>query len=138
MAAGSTFGEIFKVTTFGESHGRALGCVIDGCPAGLPLSEADLIPFMARRKPGQSEYTTARNEDDAPEILSGVFEGITTGTPISILIRNKDQHSKDYSDIADIFRPGHADYTFEKKFGIRDYRGGGRSSGREKGSVNTR
>ena len=131
MAAGSTFGEIFKVTTFGESHGRALGCVIDGCPAGLPLSEADLIPFMARRKPGQSEYTTARNEDDAPEILSGVFEGITTGTPISILIRNKDQHSKDYSDIADIFRPGHADYTFEKKFGIRDYRGGGRSSGRE-------
>lgn len=131
MAAGSTFGELFKVTTFGESHGRALGCVIDGCPSGLPLSEDDLIPFMARRRPGQSEFTTARNEDDAPEILSGVFEGMTTGTPIAISIRNKDQHSADYSDIAHIYRPGHADYTFDKKFGIRDYRGGGRSSGRE-------
>ncbi len=131
MAAGSSFGNNFKVTTFGESHGNALGAVIDGCPAGIGLSEDDLKPFMLRRRPGQSEFTTARNEDDACEILSGVFEGTTTGTPIAILIRNKDQHSKDYSDIADIYRPGHADYTFDKKFGIRDYRGGGRSSGRE-------
>ncbi|MBQ9360330.1 MAG: chorismate synthase [Lachnospiraceae bacterium] len=131
MAAGSGFGKNFRVTTFGESHGKALGCVIDGCPAGLVLSEDDLIPYMSRRKPGQSEFTTARNEDDAPEIVSGIFEGKTTGTPIAIIIYNKDQRSKDYSDIADIYRPGHADYTFDKKFGIRDYRGGGRSSGRE-------
>ena len=131
MAAGSCFGENFRVTTFGESHGKALGCVIDGCPAGLPLSEDDLVPYMARRKPGQSEFTTARNESDAPEILSGVFEGKTTGAPIAIVICNRDQRSKDYSDIADIYRPGHADYTFDKKFRIRDYRGGGRSSGRE-------
>lgn len=131
MAAGSTFGKFFKVTTFGESHGSALGCVIDGCPAGLSLSADDLMPFMARRRPGQSDFTTARNEDDVPEILSGVFEGKTTGTPIAILIRNKDQHSGDYSDIANLYRPGHADYTFDMKFGIRDYRGGGRSSGRE-------
>ena len=131
MAAGSSFGKNFKVTTFGESHGAALGCVIDGCPAGLSLSVDDLTPFLIRRKPGQSEFTTARGEDDEPEILSGVFEGQTTGTPIAILFRNKDQHSKDYSDIADVFRPGHADYTFQSKFGIRDYRGGGRSSGRE-------
>ncbi len=131
MAAGSTFGKNFRVTTFGESHGAALGCVIDGCPAGLPLSADDIIPYMKRRKPGQSEFTTKRNEDDEPEILSGVFEGRTTGTPIAIMIRNKDQHSKDYSEIASYYRPGHADYTFDEKFGFRDYRGGGRSSGRE-------
>ncbi|MCR5774089.1 MAG: chorismate synthase [Lachnospiraceae bacterium] len=131
MAAGSTFGKNFRVTTFGESHGPALGCVIDGCPAGILLSVEDLLPYMDRRKPGQSKFTTARNEDDAPEILSGVFDGKTTGTPIAILIRNKDQRSKDYSDIAEVYRPGHADYTFDRKFGIRDYRGGGRSSGRE-------
>lgn len=131
MAAGSTFGKNFKVTTFGESHGTALGCVIDGCPSGLELSEEDLIPFMIRRRPGQSDFTTSRNEDDIPHILSGIFEGRTTGTPIAIIINNKDQHSKDYSDLADIFRPGHADYGFDRKFGIRDYRGGGRSSGRE-------
>ena len=131
MSSGSTFGNNFRVTTFGESHGKALGCVIDGCPAGLALTEEDLIPYMSRRKPGQSKFTTARNEADAPEILSGVFEGVTTGTPIAILIKNNDQRSKDYSDIAELYRPGHADYTFDKKFGIRDYRGGGRSSGRE-------
>ncbi len=131
MASGSSFGKNFRVTTFGESHGTALGCVIDGCPAGLELTEADFAPYMQRRRPGQSEFTTSRNEDDAPEILSGIFEGKTTGTPISILIRNKDSRSKDYSDIADIYRPGHADYGFDAKFGIRDYRGGGRSSGRE-------
>ena len=131
MAAGSTFGKNFKVTTFGESHGKALGCVIDGCPAGLPICDDDLIPYMKRRRPGQSSFATARNEDDKPEILSGVFNGITTGTPIAILIRNTDQRSGDYSDIAKIYRPGHADFTFDRKFGIRDYRGGGRSSGRE-------
>ncbi len=131
MAAGSTFGKNFRVTTFGESHGAALGCVIDGCPAGLYLSEDDLIPYMKRRRPGQSEFTTKRNEDDEPEILSGVFDGRTTGTPIAIMIRNRDQHSKDYSEIASYYRPGHADYTFDEKFGFRDYRGGGRSSGRE-------
>lgn len=131
MAAGSAFGRNFKVTTFGESHGAALGCIIDGCPAGLSLKEDDLIPYMKRRRPGQSEFTTARNEDDLPEILSGVFEGVTTGTPITILIRNRDQRSKDYGDIAKLYRPGHADYTFFEKFGLRDYRGGGRSSGRE-------
>ena len=131
MAAGSTFGKNFRLTTFGESHGTALGCVIDGCPAGLELSEEDLIPFMMRRRPGQSDFTTSRKEDDIPHILSGVFEGRTTGTPVAILINNKDQHSKDYSDLAEVFRPGHADYGFDRKFGIRDYRGGGRSSGRE-------
>ena len=134
MAAGSAFGRSFKVTTFGESHGVALGCIIDGCPAGLALSVEDILPYMQRRRPGQSEFTTARNESDMPEILSGVFEGVTTGTPLTILIRNKDQRSKDYSDIAGLYRPGHADYTFDKKYGIRDYRGGGRSSGRETAS----
>ena len=131
MAAGSTFGKNFRVTTFGESHGAALGCVIDGCPAGLTLSADDIVPYMKRRRPGQSEFATKRNEDDEPEILSGVFEGRTTGTPIAIMIRNKDQRSKDYSEIASYYRPGHADYTFDEKFGFRDYRGGGRSSGRE-------
>ncbi len=129
--AGSSFGKIFRVTTWGESHGKALGAVIDGCPAGLSLSEEDIIPYMKRRRPGQSDFSTARNESDTPEILSGVFEGRTTGTPISILIKNSDQHSADYSDIASYYRPGHADYTFDQKFGFRDYRGGGRSSGRE-------
>lgn len=131
MAAGSSFGKNFIVTTFGESHGAGLGCIIDGCPAGLLLDEEDLIPYMERRRPGQSEFTTARNEGDCPEILSGVFEGKTTGTPIAVLIRNKDQRSKDYGNIKDVYRPGHADLTFDKKFGFRDYRGGGRSSGRE-------
>ncbi|MCR5746706.1 MAG: chorismate synthase [Lachnospiraceae bacterium] len=131
MASGSSFGKNLIVTTFGESHGKALGCVIDGCPAGMELSEADIRPYMARRKPGQSEFTTKRNEDDEAEILSGVFEGKTTGTPIAIMIKNKDQRSKDYGEIASYYRPGHADYTFDQKFGFRDYRGGGRSSGRE-------
>lgn len=129
--AGSTFGEIFCISTWGESHGAALGVVIDGVPAGLTLDLAHIQQFMDRRKPGQSKFTTARNEADAIEILSGVFEGKTTGTPISMMVRNADQHSKDYSDIAEVFRPGHADYTFWEKYGIRDYRGGGRSSGRE-------
>lgn len=129
--AGSTFGEIFRISTWGESHGAALGVVIDGVPAGLTLDLAHIQQFVDRRKPGQSKFTTARNEADAIEILSGVFEGKTTGTPISMMVRNADQHSKDYSDIAEVFRPGHADYTFWEKYGIRDYRGGGRSSGRE-------
>lgn len=129
--AGSTFGETFRISTWGESHGAALGVVIDGVPAGLTLDLAHIQQFMDRRKPGQSKFTTARNEADAIEILSGVFEGKTTGTPISMMVRNADQHSKDYSDIAEVFRPGHADYTFWEKYGIRDYRGGGRSSGRE-------
>lgn len=131
MAAGSSFGRNFIVTTFGESHGEALGCVIDGCPAGLALTAEDIRPYMERRRPGQSEFTTKRNEADEVEILSGVFEGVTEGTPIALLIRNRDQHSKDYSEIASYYRPGHADYTFDRKFGFRDYRGGGRSSGRE-------
>ena len=131
MSSGSTFGNNFRVTTFGESHGKGLGCVIDGCPAGLRLCEDDLIPYLDRRRPGRSQFTTKRNESDTPEILSGVFEGVTTGTPIAILIRNTDQRSKDYGEIAETYRPGHADYTFDEKFGIRDYRGGGRSSGRE-------
>lgn len=129
--AGNTFGKLFRITTFGESHGPALGVVIDGCPAGLKLSEADIQPYMDRRKPGQNEKTTARKEADRIEILSGVFEGVTTGTPIAMIVRNSDQHSKDYSDIAHVFRPGHADYGFFQKYGLRDYRGGGRSSGRE-------
>lgn len=129
--SGSTFGNIFKITTWGESHGKALGVVIDGCPAGLPLCEADIQKFLNRRKPGQSKYTTNRQESDSAEILSGVFEGRTTGTPVSILIRNKDQRSSDYSQIKDCYRPGHADYTYDAKYGFRDYRGGGRSSGRE-------
>lgn len=129
--AGSTFGTIFRISTWGESHGKAIGVVIDGCPAGLELSELDIQPFLNRRKPGQSIYSTPRNEDDTVEILSGVFEGKTTGTPISMLVHNKTQQSKDYNEIASYYRPGHADYTFDSKYGFRDYRGGGRSSGRE-------
>lgn len=129
--AGSTFGRIFKITTWGESHGEALGVVIDGCPAGLSLSEGDIQPFMDRRKPGTSSITTPRKEDDKIEILSGVFEGKTTGTPISLMVRNTSQISKDYSEIASYYRPGHADFGFDSKYGFRDYRGGGRSSGRE-------
>ncbi len=129
--AGSTFGTNFRVTTWGESHGKALGAVVDGCPAGLPLEEADIQAFLDRRKPGQNRYTTARAEGDEVEILSGIFEGKTTGTPISMMVRNKDQRSKDYSEIASYYRPGHADLTFDAKYGFRDYRGGGRSSGRE-------
>lgn len=129
--AGSTFGTIFKVSTWGESHGKGVGVVVDGCPAGLALSEEDIQVYLNRRKPGQSKYTTPRKEDDAVEILSGVFEGKTTGTPISMVVFNKTQRSKDYSEIASYYRPGHADYTFDEKYGFRDYRGGGRSSGRE-------
>ena len=127
----SSFGNKFTVTTWGESHGKALGAVVDGCPAGLPLCEEDIQVFLDRRKPGQSRYTTARKEGDLVEILSGVFEGKTTGTPISLLIRNTDQRSRDYGNIAYSYRPGHADFTFDQKYGFRDYRGGGRSSGRE-------
>jgi len=129
--AGSTFGNIFRITTWGESHGKGIGVVVDGCPAGLPLNEDDIQNFLNRRKPGQSKYSTARNEDDTVEILSGIFEGKTTGTPISMVVMNKTQRSSDYSDIAEYYRPGHADYTFDEKYGFRDYRGGGRSSGRE-------
>lgn len=129
--AGSTFGNIFKITTWGESHGKGVGVVVDGCPAGLSLCEEDIQKFLNRRKPGQSRFTTPRKEDDAVEILSGVFEGKTTGTPISLVVFNKDQKSRDYSEIASYYRPGHADYTFDMKYGFRDYRGGGRSSGRE-------
>lgn len=127
----STFGNKFTVTTWGESHGKALGAVVDGCPAGLSLTEEDIQLFLDRRKPGQSRYTTARKEGDLVEILSGVFEGKTTGTPISLMVRNTDQHSGDYGNIANTYRPGHADFTFDRKYGFRDYRGGGRSSGRE-------
>lgn len=129
--SGSTFGTIFRITTWGESHGPGIGVVIDGCPAGLPLTESDIQTFLDRRRPGQSRYTTKRNESDTVEILSGVFEGKTTGTPISLLVRNQDQRSRDYGNIASVFRPGHADYPFTEKYGFRDYRGGGRSSGRE-------
>ncbi len=129
--AGSTFGTIFKITTWGESHGKALGVVIDGCPAGLKLCEDDIQQYLNRRKPGTSSITTPRKEDDSVEILSGVFEGRTTGTPISLMVRNTSQKSGDYSEIASFYRPGHADYTFDEKYGFRDYRGGGRSSGRE-------
>lgn len=129
--AGSTYGTLFRVTTWGESHGAGLGCVVDGCPAGLQLSEADIQSYLDRRRPGQSRYTTARSESDAVRILSGVFEGKTTGTPISLMVENQDQHSKDYSNLKDVYRPGHADYGFDQKYGLRDYRGGGRSSGRE-------
>ena len=127
----NTFGHLFRVTTWGESHGPALGCVIDGCPPGIPLSEDDIQWAMDRRKPGGSRFVTQRREADEARILSGVFEGVTTGTPISILIENTDQRSKDYGDIAKQFRPGHADYTYFAKYGVRDYRGGGRSSARE-------
>jgi chorismate synthase len=129
--SGNTIGKLFTLTTFGESHGVALGGVVDGCPPGLELSEADIQPDLDRRKPGQSRYTTQRREDDAVEILSGVFEGVTTGTPIGLLVRNQDARSRDYSKIKDRFRPGHADYVYTQKYGIRDYRGGGRSSARE-------
>ena len=129
--AGSTFGKLFKVTTWGESHGKGIGVVVDGCPAGLPLCENDIQIFLNRRKPGQSKFTTPRNESDTVEILSGVFDGKTTGTPISMVVWNENQKSKDYSEIASYYRPGHADYTFDEKYGFRDYRGGGRSSGRE-------
>ncbi len=132
----NTFGHLFRVTTWGESHGPALGCVVDGCPPGLPLEAADIQGYLDKRRPGQSRFTTQRQEPDAVEILSGVFPNgdgrqVTTGTPISLMIRNVDQRSKDYGDIVDKFRPGHADYTYWKKYGIRDYRGGGRSSARE-------
>ncbi len=129
--SGSTFGNIFRISTWGESHGKALGAVIDGCPAGLLLCEEDIQRFLDRRKPGQSKYVTQRKESDKVEILSGVFEGRTTGTPISLIVRNESQRSADYSDIANYYRPGHADYAFDEKYGFRDYRGGGRSSGRE-------
>ncbi|MFY9510045.1 MAG: chorismate synthase [Rubrivivax sp.] len=128
--SGSTFGELFRVTNFGESHGPAIGCVIDGCPPGLALSEADIQPELDRRRPGTSRHVTQRNEADTVEILSGVYEGLTTGTPICLLIRNTDQRSKDYGNILDTFRPGHADYTYWRKYGLRDPRGGGRSSAR--------
>jgi chorismate synthase len=129
--AGNTFGQTFTVTTFGESHGLALGAVVDGCPPGLPLSEADLQVDLDRRRPGQSKYTTQRKEPDQVRILSGVFEGVTTGTPIGLVIENVDQKSKDYGDIKDLYRPAHADYTYQAKYGVRDYRGGGRASARE-------
>jgi len=129
--SGNSIGRNFVVTTFGESHGRALGCIVDGCPPGLPLAESDIQIDLDRRRPGRSRHTTQRNEPDQVQILSGVFEGVTTGTPIGLLIENKDQRSRDYGDIKDKFRPGHADYTYQQKYGIRDYRGGGRSSARE-------
>ena len=129
--SGNTFGKIFTVTTFGESHGRALGCIIDGCPPGMDLTEADIQGDLDRRRPGRSRHTTQRNEPDQVKIWSGVFEGKTTGTPIGLIVENTDQRSKDYGDIKDKFRPGHADYTYQQKYGIRDYRGGGRSSARE-------
>ena len=129
--AGSSFGTIFRLTTWGESHGKGVGVVVDGVPAGLSLSEEDIQVYLDRRKPGQNRFTTKRKESDTVQILSGTFEGKTTGTPISMVVWNEDQHSKDYSDIASYYRPGHADYTFDAKYGFRDYRGGGRSSGRE-------
>jgi chorismate synthase len=129
--SGNTIGRSFTVTSYGESHGPAIGCVVDGCPPGIALSEADIQPDLERRKPGKSRHTTQRRETDAVRILSGVFEGRTTGTPIHLMIENVDQRSKDYSNIKDLFRPGHADYTYQHKYGIRDYRGGGRSSARE-------
>jgi len=130
IVAGNTFGQLFTVTSFGESHGPAIGCVVDGCPPGMELTEADIQPDLDRRKPGTSRHVTQRQESDRVEILSGVFEGRTTGTPIGLLIRNEDQRSRDYGNITRTFRPGHADYTYLHKYGIRDYRGGGRSSAR--------
>lgn len=127
----NSFGRVFRFSTWGESHGPALGAVVDGCPPGLALSEDDIQPFLDARRPGQSKYTTQRQEPDQVEILSGVFEGKTTGTPISLMIRNIDQRSKDYSEVAKAYRPGHADYVYDQKYGFRDYRGGGRSSARE-------
>lgn len=129
--AGSTYGTIFKISTWGESHGKAIGVVIDGCPAGLTLTEEMIQTYLNRRKPGQSKYTTPRKENDTVEILSGTFNQVTTGTPISLIVRNENQLSSDYSEIASYYRPGHADYTYDAKYGFRDYRGGGRSSGRE-------
>lgn len=129
--SGSIFGTIFRISTWGESHGTGVGVVVDGCPAGLELEEQDIQIYLNRRKPGQSRFSTPRSEDDAVEILSGVFEGRTTGTPISMIVYNKTQRSSDYSEIASYYRPGHADYSFDEKYGFRDYRGGGRSSGRE-------
>jgi chorismate synthase len=129
--AGNTFGRVFTVTSFGESHGPALGCIVDGCPPGLALAEADLQKDVDRRRPGTSQYTTQRRESDTVRILSGVFDGKTTGTPIGLLVENEDQRSRDYEKIKDRFRPGHADYTYQQKYGVRDYRGGGRSSARE-------
>ncbi|WP_439102599.1 chorismate synthase [Congregibacter sp.] len=129
--AGNTLGTLFTVTTFGESHGPALGAIVDGCPPGLPLDSGDMQPDLDRRKPGTSRFTTQRRESDEVRILSGVFEGVTTGTPIGLLIENQDQRSRDYADIADRIRPAHADYSYMHKFGVRDYRGGGRSSARE-------
>ncbi len=129
--SGNTFGKLFTVTSFGESHGKAIGCIVDGCPPGIELTEADLQIDLDRRKPGTSRYTTQRREADEVKILSGVFEGKTTGTPIGMIIENTDQRSKDYSNIANTFRPAHADYTYMQKYGVRDYRGGGRSSARE-------
>ena len=129
--AGSIYGRLFQISTWGESHGKGIGVVIDGCPAGLSLSEEDIQVYLDRRKPGQSQFTTGRKESDMAQIWSGVFEGQTTGTPISILVQNQDQRSRDYGNIMNTYRPGHADYTFDEKYGFRDYRGGGRSSGRE-------
>jgi chorismate synthase len=131
MAAGNTFGNLFRFTTWGESHGEAIGCVVDGAPSLIPLTESDIQFWMDRRKPGQSKFTTQRKEPDTVKIYSGVFDGKTTGAPISLVVFNEDQKSKDYSEIKDTFRPGHADYTYQQKYGIRDYRGGGRSSARE-------
>jgi chorismate synthase len=129
--SGNSFGRLFTVTTFGESHGPAMGCIVDGCPPGMELSEKDIQADLERRRPGKSRHTTARKEPDQVRILSGVFEGVTTGTPIGLIIENVDQRSRDYGKIKDKFRPGHADYTYQQKYGIRDYRGGGRSSARE-------
>ena len=129
--AGSVLGEVFRISTWGESHGRGLGVVVDGCPAGIPLCEEDIQAYLDRRKPGETKYSTPRKEGDEVTILSGVFEGRTTGTPISMMVLNTSQKSGDYSNIADVYRPGHADFTFNAKYGFRDYRGGGRSSGRE-------
>src|ERR1700760_3439880 len=127
----NSFGHLFRFTTWGESHGPAIGCIVDGAPPRIPLSEADIQPWLDRRKPGQSRFVTQRREPDQVRILSGVFEGLTTGTPISLVIENEDQRSKDYAAIAAQFRPGHADLTYDLKYGVRDYRGGGRSSARE-------
>jgi chorismate synthase len=129
--ASNSFGSLFRFTTWGESHGLAIGVVIDGCPARIPLTEEDIQPFLDKRRPGQSPLTTQRQEADRVKILSGTFEGLTTGTPISLMIENEDQRSKDYGEIKDKFRPGHADYAYQAKYGIRDYRGGGRASARE-------
>src|SRR5512135_2761420 len=131
IMSGNSFGTLFCVTSFGESHGPAIGCVVDGCPPGLTLSTADIQKDLDRRKPGTSRHVTQRQESDTVEILSGVFEGQTTGTPIALLIRNEDARSKDYGNLIDTFRPGHADYTYWQKYGIRDHRGGGRASARE-------